>query len=76
MNSTTQFTSNAQKIMWYHDGILSNTDMQDSDVVLMMDAYDVLLSPHIRTASEVYEVDASLFSNDKFYFYFCFSSTT
>jgi aspartate ammonia-lyase len=43
-----------QKIEWYHEAISSNhSNVNDNDVVVMMDAYDVLLSLPIRTIANV-----------------------
>jgi hypothetical protein len=49
-----EYTSWLQKLEWYVETLLddSNNDIADDDIVVMMDAYDVLLSPMIRRLGE------------------------
>lgn len=42
-----------QKIEWYLEHIASNSSIAEDDIVLLIDAYDVLVTPAIRRIGEV-----------------------
>ena len=42
-----------QKIEWYAKHVTSNNSIANDDIILLIDAYDVIITPAIRRIGEV-----------------------
>ena len=48
-----EYDDYTQKIEWYVEHVAHNDSIGDDDVILLMDAYDVLVTPAIRRIGKV-----------------------
>jgi hypothetical protein len=48
-----EYVDYTQKVEWYLQHVANNASIAEDDVVLLIDAYDVLVAPAIRRIGEV-----------------------
>ena len=48
-----KFIDYTQKVEWYSIHIATNNSIANDDIILLIDAYDVIITPAIRRIGEV-----------------------